>query len=310
MEADLKKIQVVGLGQACIDYLGVVPAYPQEDGKVEIQDLLIQRGGPASTALVTLSRFGVLTSFLGCISDDPFGRQIEEGLIREGLDISLLKVKPGHISQFSFIAINKNDGKRTVFWNRGTVPRLTPGEVDVSLFSGASIFHTDGLMVEAAVEGAKQARDMGMTVVMDVGTMRKGYRQLASHVDVLIASERLWSPLADPGYSPEEALESLSTWGPKQVIITRGSRGSMGWDGNEVISQEAFPVNAVDTTGAGDVYHGAYIYGLLQNWDMRRCMHFASAVSAIKCQTFGTEKGIPGLEDVQCFLEGLPSKRV
>ncbi|MBW1771576.1 MAG: sugar kinase, partial [Deltaproteobacteria bacterium] len=170
MKANLTKIQVVGLGQACIDYLGAIPAYPQEDGKVEIQELLMQRGGPASTALVTLSRIGVLTSFLGCISDDSFGRHIREGLIREGLDISLLKVKPGHTSQFSFIAINGNDGKRTVFWNRGTVPQLTPAEVDLSPFSGASIFHTDGLMVEAAVEGAKQSRDMGMTVVMDVGT--------------------------------------------------------------------------------------------------------------------------------------------
>ena len=309
MKANHTKIQVVGLGQACIDYLGAIPAYPQEDGKVEIKDLLMQRGGPASTALVTLSRIGVSTSFLGSISDDPFGRHIKEGLNQEGVDISLLKMKPGHTSQFSFIAVNGEDGRRTVFWHRGTVPQLTSAEVDLSPFSGAKIFHTDGLMVEAAVEGAKQSRDMGMTVVMDAGTMRKGYRQLASLVDVLIASERIWSPLDDPDYPPEEALESLSTWGPKQVIITRGSRGSMGWDGGSVIRQEAFPVRALDTTGAGDVYHGAYIYGMLQDWDMHRCMRFASAASAIKCQAFGTEKGIPGLEDIQRFLERFSSNR-
>lgn len=303
MESNASKIQVVGLGQACIDYLGAVPAYPQEDGKVEIQDLLMQRGGPASTALVTLARLGVPTAFLGCISDDPFGDDIRQGLIREGVELSNLKVKPGCASQFSFIAVNGERSSRTVFWHRGTLPRLTPLEVDLSPYSGARVFHTDGLMVEASLEGARQSRDMGMKVVMDAGTMRQGYRQLASLVDVLIASERIWSPLADPDYPPEEALETLSNWGPKQVIITLGSRGSVGWDGDRVWRQEAFPVRALDTTGAGDVYHGAYIYGLLQGWGMQQCMRFASAASAMKCRALGTEKGIPFLQDIQRFLE-------
>ena len=178
--------------------------------------------------------------------------------------------------------------------------------MDLTPFPCARVFHTDGLMVDASIEGAKQARERGMTVVMDAGTMRKGYRELASLVDVLIASEVFWNPLASPDHTPEAILESLREWGPKQVIVTRGPAGSIGWEGKEIILQKAFPVQARDTTGAGDVYHGAYIYGMLQGWDMARCMRFSSAASAIKCQAVGTAQGIPRMEDIHRFLGAQP----
>jgi len=298
----LDNIEVIGLGQACLDYLGRITSYPEEDGKVELMDLHVQCGGPASTALVTLSRMGIQTSFLGSISDDPFGIEIVKGLKEERVDATFLKVTPGYTSQFAFIAINKQDGRRTIFWNRGSVPHLKSTDVDLRPFLKARILHTDALIVEASIEAARQAKDMGLTVVMDAGTLREGYKELASLVDVLIASERFSVPLVEAGEPPEKALEALRQWGPKEVIITLGSKGSIGWAGGEIISQEAFPVDAVDTTGAGDVYHGAYIYGLLQGWDMAECMRFASATSALKCMEIGARKGIPNLEEIRGFM--------
>ena len=303
MKKRLDNIEVVGLGQACLDYLGRIASYPEEDGKVELMDLDTQCGGPASTALVTLSRMRIETSFLGSISDDPFGIEIVKGLKEEEVNADFLKVTPGYTSQFAFIAINKKDGRRTIFWNRGSVPHLKSTDVDLSPFVNARILHTDGLMVEASIEAAKQAKDMGLRVVMDAGTLREGYKELASLVDVLIASERFGVSLVGAGKPPERTLEALRLWGPKEVIITLGPKGSIGWDGGEIISQEAFPVDAVDTTGAGDVYHGAYIYGLLQGWDMAICMRFASATSALKCTEIGARKGIPDLEEVEAFMK-------
>ena len=104
-----ERVQVIGLGQACIDYLGTLPSYPQEDGKVELVDLLIRCGGPASTALVTLSRLGIMTSFLGSISNDSFGMKIMDNLKHEKVDVSLLKIIPGYSSQFAFIAVTKKN---------------------------------------------------------------------------------------------------------------------------------------------------------------------------------------------------------
>jgi sulfofructose kinase len=304
MGKKLDAIQVIGLGQACVDYLGTLNAFPHEDEKVELTDLHIQCGGPASTALVTLSRFGVSTAFLGSISDDPFGVKIFNTLKNEKIGVSSLKITPGYTSQFAFIAITKETGKRTIFWHRGTVPHLLKRDVDIRQFPKARILHTDGLMVEASIEAARQAQSLGMTVVMDAGTMRDGSKELSKFVTILIASETFASPLVGRDAPHDIALHALRELGPEQVVITLGANGSIGLDNQGVIiRQKAFPVSAVDTTGAGDVYHGGYIYGLLQGWDMRECMRFASAASALKCTHVGAQNGIPNLKDMSRLLK-------
>ena len=257
-------IQTIGLGQACVDYLGRLNAFPHEDGKAELTDLHIQCGGPASTALVTLSRLGISTSFLGSISDDPFGVKILNNLKKEKIDASCLKITPGHTSQFAFIAVTKEGGKRTIFWHRGTAPHLKKSDVCISRFPKARIFHTDGLMVEASIEAARQAKSLGMTVVMDAGTMREGSKELCKLVNILIASETFATPLVGQDAPHDTALHALRDLGPEQVVITLGARGSIGLNNQGIVRQKVFPISAVDTTGAGDVYHGGYIYGLLQ----------------------------------------------
>jgi len=297
------RVQVVGLGQACVDYLGRIGDYPTENNKEELLDLLIRCGGPASTALVTLSRLGISTSFFGSISDDFFGQAIAENLEKEKVGTSGLKIIPGYSSQFAFIAITGDGGKRTIFWHRGSVPKLTVEDVDIRSFQYAKILHLDGLMIEASMEAAKQAKTMGMTVVMDGGTLRKGTRDLASLVDILIVSETFASALAPPGEPLEKALFALRDLGPEQVGITLGEKGSIGLNAQGIFRQEAFSVRAVDTTGAGDVYHGAYIYGLLHKWEMPECMRFASAAAALKCKGVGAQNESVNLEDIQELIK-------
>jgi len=219
------------------------------------------------------------------------------------VDSAFLKITPGYTSQFAFIAITES-GNRTIFWHRGSVPHLKPGDVNLSPFSNAKILHIDSLMIEAAQEAAQQAKNMGLTIVMDAGTMREGSQELISMVDVLIASEGFAEPLVGDAAPPEKALEVLRALGPKEVIITLGSKGSIGLSGKKINFQKAFPIDAVDTTGAGDVYHGAYIYGMLQKWNMQKCMRFASAASALKCRHIGARKGIPHLEEIKEFMRG------
>lgn len=302
IKKDHDTIQVIGLGQACIDYQGLLSSYPQEDSKVELTGLHMGCGGPASTALVTLSRLGIRTSFIGVLSNDRFGMDIIRNLKEEKVDISGVKIVPNHTSQFSFIAISARGGKRTVFWHRGNVPPVSPEDVDLNPFRNARILHVDGLMVKASIRAAEQARQMGMSVVMDAGTIREGTKELVGFVDVLIASETFAFPIVGTGAPPRIALEALRNWGPEQVVITLGAKGCVGLSDEGFIRQEAFPVVAKDTTGAGDVYHGAYIYGLLEGWDMSRCMRFASAASALKCKDIGAQTAIPDLETILEFM--------
>jgi sulfofructose kinase len=307
MSETLKNIQVIGLGQACLDCLARIPSYPDEDRKVEMIDIQFQCGGPASTALVTLARLDVETAFVGSVSDDPNGLEIRKELINEKVETTYLKITPGYTSQFAFIGITEKTGKRTIFWHRGTVPPLRPADVNLMPFSGAKILHLDDVMIEASMEAVRQARQKGLKVVMDAGTMREGTKELASLVDVLIASEKFTEPFAGPHTPPKVALDTLKKLGPKDVVITLGPKGSIGWHEGGIVFQKAFPIDAKDTTGAGDVYHGAYIYGLLQGWVMPECMRFASAVSAIKCKDIGARKGIPRLDAVKQFIRQFPA---
>ncbi len=295
-------IEVVGLGQACVDYLGLIPEYPEEDGKTELAETHMLCGGPASTAMVTLQALGIKTSFLGSISDDHFGKMILQNLVKKGVDVSQLKITPGYSSQFAFIAISRG-GKRTIFWHRGTTPPLKAEDVNLKYFPEARVLHMDGLMAEACIEAARQAKAFGLTVVMDAGTWREGSKELCELVDILIASATFAAPLVGKDAPVEEALKALKSFGPQVVVITQGAKGSVGLGPEGLVRQEAFQVEEVDTTGAGDVYHGAYIYQLLRGGSMAECMRFASAAAALNCTRIGAQAGIPALEEVELLLE-------
>lgn len=304
MRRQLEKVTVVGFGQASFDILGQVSRYPREDQKCELNDLATGCGGPAATAMVTLSRLGIQTSFLGAVGDDRFGSEIIAFLKTENVDISFLKRVPGRVSQLAFIAVTPG-GSRTVFWHPGTAPSPEPFEIDLSPFPRARVLHLDGLRIEASIAAARQAKSRGITVVLDAGTFREGTDRLLPLVDVLIASERFAAPLV--GNAPaSEALKALASFGPAQVVITQGPGGSIGFAGGAMIHQPAFTVNAVDTTGAGDVYHGAYIYRFLEGADLAECMAFASAAAAYKCTVSGNLNGIPRLEQVLEIMSHAP----
>ena len=293
---------VVGLGQCCIDYLGVVGQYPDINEKSEIRDLTVQGGGPVATAMVTLARLGARTAFVGKISDDYFGDLIKESLTSEFVNIDSIIVEKDKRSQFAFITIEKETGKRTIFWSKATVTPLRPDEVNRNLISTAKILLLDGLMKEGSLEAAKHARDAGVTVVIDAGSMREGSLELIKMSDYFIASEDFARQYYN-GNDPKAAAMDLLELGAETVIVTLGEKGSISVSRKSYLYQPSFKVKAVDTTGCGDVFHGAFIFGLLQRWDLNKIMRFASATAALKCREIGGRTAIPDLREVEEFLE-------
>ena len=303
--ASLHDIEVIGLGQACFDCLGQIPSFPDEDSKIEITSLFMQCGGPVASALTVLSRFGISTSFIGSISDDYFGVEILNSLRNESIDTTLLKITPGLTSQFAFISINQTNGNRNIFWKRSSAPFLSADEIDLNPFKNAKYLHLDGLMMEASIEAAKQAKKSGLKVVVDAGTLREGFLDLLQLTDILITSEKFAESISgEINLRPESALKKLKKLSSADtIIVTRGSNGSTGMYKDDIFVQPAFKIDAVDTTGAGDVYHGAYIYGLIKGWDMFSCMRFASVVSAVKCKHVGVKNAIPSLKEIKKFID-------
>ncbi len=293
---------VVGIGQCAWDMLAIVDRFPQPDTKKEVHVWDEQGGGPVATALVTLSRLKVACRFYGVIGDDREGAAIRQSLIDEGVEVSGLVKRPHALSQTAFIAIDKSMGTRTIFWKRPVGEPLRPEELTSDFLEGADFLLLDGLMKDVSLFAAQQARKSGIPVMLDAGRVREGTLELAGMSDYVVGSEEFARELGwndDPGSFQQE----IRKLGCGVTTITLGSRGSVTFGGDEIISCPAFRVEVVDTTGAGDVFHGGYLYGLLQKWQLKDTVRFASAVAAMKCRKLGGRAGIPKLKDVVKFLE-------
>jgi ribokinase len=294
--------KVTGLGQCSLDHIVSIDTYPEEDTKPEVLDWTEQGGGPVATALVALTRLGVKTTFMGRISNDRAGKEIKRGLKEEGVDVRGLIVKKGGRSQRAFIVVNRKNSKRTIFWQRPTVPGLRPKEVRTALIKASAFLLLDGLMVDASILAARIARRYGIPVMLDAGRVRAGMLELCKLSDYIVCSEEFSKDIAG---TPEKALKELSLLRPGAATITLGKRGSITWSKEGRFRQRAFKVRAVDTTGAGDVFHGGYIYGLLCGWEIKETVRFASAFAALKCLKPGGRTGIPTLKETLGFMKGV-----
>ncbi len=293
---------VVGIGQCAWDLLAVVDRFPRSDTKKEVLVWEEQGGGPVATALAALARLGVSCWFHGVTGDDREGAAIRQSLREEGVDVTGLVERSNASSQTAFIAIDKSAGTRTIFWKRPSGYPLQAEEIPTNFLSNAEFLILDGLMKDVSVFAARQARKEGIPVMLDAGRVREGMLELARMSDYVVGAEEFARELGwndDPGSFSQEVRKL----GFGITTITLGGRGSVTFAGNEIISCPAFPVEIVDTTGAGDVFHGGYLYGLLQKWPLKDTIRFASAVAAMKCRRLGGRAGIPRLSEVQQFLQ-------
>jgi ribokinase len=295
------RFDVVGVGYTALDYLGVVSHLPLENTKLEMREFAIQGGGPAATAMVTLRRLGLTASYIGKVGDDGFGARMLEELRGEGVDVSSVVVEHGATSQYAFIMVDARTAARTIVWTRGSVSRLAAQEVNLELVTSARGLLIDDLEPEAALAAARAARSRGIPVLIDAGSLRDGVRELLPYCDYIVASE-LFAGQISGGASLPRSLEVLRSFGPKASVVTLGERGCAFLSSAGLVEVAGFPMNAVDTTGAGDVFHGAYLFAALQGWDTLRACTFANAVAALKCERLGGRSGIPTLRDALDFL--------
>jgi len=297
MPGDLSDFEIFGLGQCSLDYVVKIQNYPAPDTKCEFSEMIVQGGGPVATALVALSRWGLSCTLCGVIGDDSWGILIQQSLGTEGVDTRNLLVRKGFSSQFAFILAEPGIGRRTIFWRRpGGLPP-SPGEIPFPLLKRAKIFHTDGLFIESALAAAKAAKDAGVLVSVDAGTLREGMLDLARLSDCFIASESFSLALSG-GDAPREVCQRLSDLGPRIAGVTLGARGYVGLVEGRMIQRPAFAIGAVDTTGCGDLFHAGFIFGLQQKWDYERCFDFAAWCAAQASRNLGGRTGIPTLEEI------------
>ena len=292
----------LGLGALVLDTIGSVKDFPEPDQKTRVYEMTRAGGGPASTAMVTCRRLGLRSAVIAKIGDDPEGEELRAGLEREGVDASGLIVGRGQRSMVAFCFAQIKTGRRIIYYHRSQLPRIHPDQLDVARIRQAPVLLVDGMELKAGARAAELVRAAGGQTVFDGGSVRSGVDEVLPQIDHLVVS---WGFARDKTGcdEPLAALEALRWSGHHRVvIITLGEEGYVGAEGGrEPFQANAFHVQAVDTTGAGDVFHGAYCAGLFHRWPARQCAAFASACAALKCTRMGGQAAIPTMDEALAF---------
>ena len=296
-----KPFDVVGMGLNSVDLLCVVPAFPTYNSKMKIEQFSKQGGGQAATAMVALSRWGVKTKYIGKVGGDELGSFSLDTIREEGVDISSVTIEPYANNQFAMILVDGVSGERTILWDRDERLMYREGELKKKDICSGKILHLDGHDIRAAIRSAQWAKEEGIPTVIDIDKIEPLTSELIKEINFVITSSRF--PTLMTGISDRErALIELQKQTSGFLCSTLGHEGAMALVNGEIQYVKGFKIKAVDTTGAGDVFHAGFIYGLLQNWELVEILRFANAVAALKCLDLGGRKGIPTLEEAQRFV--------
>lgn len=291
-----RPFEVVGFGENAVDLVCRVPHYPEHDTKVRMDRLLQMGGGQIATVCSLCARFGLRTRYVGRVGDDDLGRFMRRELAKDPMDL-VLETVPGAFNHHSLIIVDRPTGGRTIIWDRDPRLRYKEGELERDQLVEGQVLHIDGNDLRASVQAARWAREAGMRVCLDIDRVQPGVEALLEVTDFLIASRTFVS-----AFGRQEDwrvnLRRVARSCPGFVAVTRGDRGAAAlWDG-EIHEFPAFSVEVVDSTGAGDMFHGGFLYGVLRGWSVGRCMRFSNAAGALACTQYGARSSIPKLESV------------
>jgi sulfofructose kinase len=298
-------VDIVGLGASTVDVLSRVDHLPAEDENMRADAISVQGGGPVATAMVTLARLGARPAVIDVIGDDWRGLLIREEFQREGVSVDYLKVGKGWTSPISCILVKKESGARSIIWSPGPAPEFSPADLPRAAIASAKMLHVNGRHWDACMAAVKIAREVGTRVSFDggAGRYRDELERLVPLTDICIVA-RDFAEKYTRETDIDKAAQSLLHSGPGLVVITAGTKGS--WIHSRAggsFHQPAYLLpHVVDTTGCGDSYHGAFLFGLLRGMELEKTASFASAVAALNSQRLGGRIGLPTYEQVDTFL--------
>jgi len=302
------QFDVAGVGLNATDTLLVVPRFPAYAGKVPFEEEILSPGGQVASAMAACARLGLRTKYIGTIGDDERGRIQWDSLCAAGINLDHVQRRAGCPNQSAYIIIDRGTGERTVLWSRPECLRIDPTEITPDQILCARLLHIDGHDTPAVAHAARIAHGAGIPVTVDVDTIYHGFDQVLPHVDYLIASSEFptqWTNERDP----LRALELIQReYGMRVAAMTLGAHGALALENGRFLYSPAFVVNCVDTTGAGDVFHGAFCYSVLQGMSLADALDFSNAMAALNCMAMGARGGIRRVEEVRALIERAPRR--
>ena len=298
----ISEFDVAGVGLNATDTLLMVPRFPPYAGKMGIEQEVLSPGGQVASALVACAKLGLRTRYIGSVGDDQGGRIQTESLRAAGIDIRYLQTRENCPNQSAYIVIDRSTGERTIFWRRDSRLYIPPEDIRPEHITGSRLLLVDGHDTATVARAADIAGTAGIPVVADIDTIYPGLENLLRHVNYLVGSSEFpggWTGENDPF----RALPQLQNhYGMTVAAMTLGSDGALAYAGGEFFYSPAFVVSCVDTTGAGDVFHGAFCYAVLQGMSLPEALEFSNAMAALNCTAYGARGGIQGLDAVRALM--------
>lgn len=294
---------VVGLGANAVDFVYRLPASPQPTGnfsKMRISQQTVSCGGQMTTALAACARFGLRAKYLGATGTDENGRRIRAELQRHNVDTTDAVIHDAP-NQYAVIMVDETTGERMVLWDRDERLQLRPHEVPERALLSARLLHVDDVDQDAAILAATAARAAGLFVTSDIDRLTSRTADLVQAVTIPIFAEHI-PPHLTGASDPESGLRQLRQAHDGLLCVTLGAEGALALDGDRAVYSPGIKVDAVDTTGAGDVFRAGFIYGTLQGWDTERTLRFANVAAGLSCTRPGAIAGVPSLEEIERVL--------
>lgn len=297
---------MIGIGGGCIDHLSIVRHTP--DGWEECGPPLVQGGGLAATGATAIARLGGSVELWGIVGDDYHGQMIRTELERDGVDISQMRIVPGMRSPTSFIEVDAETGERTIYGSGfGVRPDDVETYFDPTRARLAKAMLVTSFVPNVAIQAARYLHEAGGYVVADLARVDGPVAEMVRHVDAIIMPEFSVEPLVG-SFDIPAALRKLAEMGSSMPAITVGPEGCYYLADGVVYHCPAFQVRAVDTTGCGDSFHGAFTYAMAQRWNQHEAIRFASAVAALKATKLGGRSGLPTMAAVREFMAARPDE--
>jgi sugar/nucleoside kinase (ribokinase family) len=298
---------LVGVGLNATDTLIKVAHFPAYGGKVPIEAEILSPGGQVASALTAVAKLGKRVKYIGTVGDDERGRIQLESLRETGINLDDVEVRENCPNQMAYIVIDESTGERTVFWSRAHCLALDPAHITPEKIGRARMLHIDGHDTPAVEKAARVARDLRIPVSVDVDTIYPGFDRVLGFVDYLVASSEFpvrWTKESDPF----RALELIQNeYRMPVAAMTLGAHGAlarvMESAAARFVYSPGFVVDCVDTTGAGDVFHGAFCYSVLEGMPIEDTLEFSNAMAALNCTQLGARGGIGTLGEARALIE-------
>jgi sulfofructose kinase len=293
-------MDIVGVGLNATDTLIPLLRYPASGAKVEIRSASVLPGGQVASAMVACQRWGLRSRYVGKLGDDRAAELHRAEFAAAGVEAHIITAH-GCPSQQAFILV-EDSGERTVLWKRDGRLSLSPGEIRKEWITDARAIHLDGHDTAAATTAASWAREAGIPVVADIDELYPDVEGLIAKVDYLIVSRDIPEQLTGSADLRESLMGIQRKFGCRLAAATLGRDGVLAYSGRNFCYRPAFRVEAVDTTGAGDIFHAGFIYGLLQGWVLEQTLDFACGAAALNCTAIGARGGIETVDRVKSLM--------